>query len=403
MASMNRQQLLPIMLYAAFASMSLGILLQQILFSLFMLAVIFAGLFASLSATDVFLKSRRLPAAFFAVIVTSALFAQITRPIEGSVKFHWAFIAVWAISPILLHRLNFRHLHRTMLILSAFGLAYSCYWLLQPDELSWALKVGFANYPRAEGFVSNPITHAETLLILAAWSLARLSHDTLEKLERNLIAVHLTVSALVIIFSRIRSGMLAILILLVVYALLSPNLRRYAWFAIGVVAAVSIGAFLWFGFNLASIEERMILIHKAGEMFQQHPILGIGPDRFDEFFTSADKVTGHPHNTLIGVAVETGIIGFCVYLAMMATLLWQLWQLRPLRRETALRLAETLPEQAETYPWIWRALVSTMVIFWVFGLFDYNLVDTELLIAHGLHWSLITALYTRFRISGGPP
>lgn len=396
-----RKQLLPGMLYAAFAAMTLGIFLQQIMFSLFMLSVIFAALFSNLSSADVFLRSRATAVVFFALVVASALFAQVTRPQEDSVKFHWAFIAMWAISPVILHRINFRNLHRTMLLVSSFGLIYSCYWLLQPDELAWAMQVGFTHYPRAEGLVSNPITHAETMLILACWSLARLGYDPMAKLERRLIAYHLQLTALVIIFSRVRSGILVIVLLLLVYALLWPKLRRYALFALVTVVGLSLAAFLWFGFNLASIDERLVLIQRAVDMFQQHPILGIGPDRFDEFFTAADKVKGHPHNTLLGIAVETGMLGLAAYLALMFSLLWQLWQLRPQREEVRQKLAASLPEISASYDWIWLALTSTMVIFWVFGLFDYNFVDTELLIAHGLHWSLITAFYARIHSQGG--
>lgn len=401
MASWNRQHLLPALLYAAFAAMTLGILLQQILFSLFMLSVILSGLFTSMSSSDVFLRSRRWAGIFFAVVVSSALFAQIMRPTDASVKFHWAFVALWAISPLILQRLKFRHLHRTMLLISSFGLLYSCYWLLQPDEIAWALKVGFSSYPRAEGFVSNPITHAETMLLLACWSLARLVQDDLATWERRLIGLHLLLTTLVIVFSRVRSGMLALVVLLFVYALMSPKIRRRASLAILLISVAAVAAFLWFGFNVASIEERSILIRRAIDMIQQHPLIGIGPDRFDEYFTSADKVTGHPHNTLLGVAVETGLIGLTAYLALMASLVWQLWQLRPSLEGVQKALSRELPEHADQYAWVWFALTTAMITYWVFGLFDYNLVDTELLIAHGLHWSLITAIYTRFNAQGG--
>jgi O-antigen ligase len=401
MGFLEKHRFLPALLYAAFSAMTLGILLQQIIFSLFMLAIIFSALFMRLTSADVFLSSRRMAGLLFMTIVTSALVAQYLRPIDSSVKFHWAFIAVWAISPVLLPRIDFRQLHRTMLIMSCFGMAYSCYWLLQPDEIAWAMQVGFSSYPRAEGFVSNPITHAETLLILGCWSLARMQQGHLSKIESYLVGSHLFLSALIIIVSRIRSGIIGMLVLLAVYALFSPKLRRYAWAAILLVGTASIAAFLMFGFNMASIEERLYLINKGLGMFQQHPFFGIGPDRFDEFFSPNDKVVGHPHNTLIGIAAETGIVGFSTYILLMVSLIWQLWNLRPQRPQIQNQLKNVLPEMEREYTWVWLALTSTFVMYWVFGLFDYNFADTELLIAHGLHWSLITAFAVRLRILGG--
>lgn len=286
---------------------------------------------------------------------------------------HWAFAAFWLIPYQHGKQLNFATLHRVMLACSLPGLLWSVYWLLQPAEIAWAMKVGFSGYPRAEGFLSNPITFAEVMTVLFAWSLARLGAQ-LSPRERKLILVHLVLTALIFLFSRIRVGILGIASLGVVYLLLSPKHRKAClWMLLGL-GLTMIPVFLFFGFNTASISERWLLIKQSLIHLAEFPFLGIGVEGFERF-TWESGITGHPHNTLLGIATELGLPALVIYL-------WLMWELLVRIRK--------LPLNSDLF--VGRALVSVFAVWWLFGIFDYNFGDTELLLLHALHWRLIVIL-----------
>ena len=367
-----------LLFYASFAAMTAGILVQQITFSLFVLFSILVGLFAGLSPNEVFLKERSKGGVFFIAIVVSAILAQVMRPSDEAVKFHWAFVSFWVVTPHLMRHMSLVMMHRFAVLISCVGLSYSVWWMLRPDEMAWAAKVGLGMYPRAQGLVSNPITNAETLVILACWTLARLTRTKLDRWEAGFLIFHLMASASIIIVSRVRSGILAMLVLLVLHVLMTRQARRWLLPAVAAMIVFSAFAIAVFGFNMASIEERFALMEFNWGLFTEHWIMGIGPDRFDDFKIEGE-ISGHPHNTLMGVAVETGVVGLLAYTLFMLHLTMQMVQL--------FRCEDTNPQ----LKWLRSALFSSFITYWVFGLFDYNFADTELLIAYGLQWSMLTA------------
>ena len=365
--------------YGCFAAFSLGIALQQASLFLFMILQLgFAVIYGSRLHTLV-AEGRRAAVLFFVAMVISAVVAHHKVPVAEQTRIHWALIAFWAITPSIGAWIRWETLHRVLLAVSVPGLIYSVIWLLQPDEMAFSQKHGFHTYPRAEGFVSNPITNAEGLVILACWSLARLT-ETVGKRERRLIIGHLVLSILIIVFSRVRSGIVGLTILLAVLSFYKPRLRRLTLSVLTVIVILFPLTVSFFGFNHASIRERLTLIELNIDLFGEHPLFGIGPNKFGEPLNAGGELPGHPHNTLIGMAVEHGIMGLAFYLVFMLGMMRQLWLLHA-------RSSSLAP------PWVIRALALVFLSYWIFGLFDYNFADTELLIFHSLHWGMITWLY----------
>ena len=367
--------------YWCFASFSLGIATQQTSFFLFFLFQVGLAARYNIHMAGILDKGRRMGALLLGWIVVAALIAQARQPDMKQTDFHWALVSFWIRAPAMVREIQWERLHRVLLVLSVPGILHSVYWLLQPAEIAHALDIGFSMYPRAEGLVSNAITNAEGLAILACWSLARLS-SKLSPRERRLILIHLLFSILIVVFSRVRSGILGFSVLMFLTALFSERSRRLSLIGLGVTIVLSIGAIAFFGFNMASIEERMILIRNSLKLWVQHPWVGIGPDRFTDYPLGGETITGHPHNTWLGIGVETGIVGIVIYTLFIILLGHRLWCLFRDRKQN--------PDVPD---WAIRAMCSCFVMYLIFGIFDFNFADSELLLFHGLHWGLATQLW----------
>lgn len=367
--------------YWSLASFSLGIATQQISFFLFFIAQGFLAARFGWPMGGLAQKGYRAGGLLFAWIIATALIAQVRYPDLPAADFHWAFIAMWVVSGVLLKRINWQDVHRALLFVSVPGLIRSILWLLQPDEIRHALDIGFSMYPRAFGLVSNAITNAEGLVILACWSMARLA-EKIPPRERRLILIHLGVSILIVALSRVRSGILGFSVLFFLAALFSNRLRRISlWALLGTVVAAA-ASISFFGFNMASIEERLVLVRNGLQLWGVHPFVGIGPDRFDAIPLGEDALVGHPHNTFLAVMVESGLIGLVLYTVFVVALVRRYWWLFQNRRNL-----NGAPE------WVVKALCFTLVMYLLFGIFDFNFGDSELLLFHALHWGMATQLW----------
>jgi len=379
----RRLQIQILLFTIAFAGFSLGVYTQTTIVLFFGLVQIGIALATRRPLLGLVAPGRRAAAGFVAAMTLSAVVALM---FEDASKFesHWPIGLFWTVSAAMVAGLRWEWLHRALILVSVPGLLFSCWWLVRPDEFRHALDIGFHMYPRATGFVSNAITNAEGLAVLAAWTLARLDGGPAAKLggrERKWLYVHLTVSVLVVVFSRVRAGILGFTGLLLLHAFLSPRWRRFSltlWLA---MAVLFLGGIAIFGFNMASIRERVRLVEHSVHLVLDHPVVGIGPKQFERYPMEDGGRVSHPHNTLLGVAAETGLLGLAAYLLWMGVLVLQL---RDLRRRCV---------NGDPLYWPVQALTYAYALYWIFGFFDYNLSDTELTILHSLHWSLITGLW----------
>ena len=336
-------------------------------------------------------RGRRLAFLLFAALVLSALVTQMRYHDRVHTQIHWALATFWVVSPAMISRVRWDLLHRLLLWVSLPGLVYSVYWLLRPEEIAWAMEIGFQMYPRAQGLVSNPITNAEGLVVIACWSLARLNGELTPR-ERGWICAHLCLSVLVVVFSRVRAGLVGFTVLFLLTGYFSPRLRRFS-FRVWVSMIVLFGlGILLFGFNFQSIQDRFELIENSLTLIRQNPFFGIGPKRFADNPVEGSRLLLHPHNTILGLAAEAGLLALLAYLAFMVSLALRLWSLRGLltRGDASMR-------------WVFQMLVGVFVSYWVFGLFDYNFADSELLIFHAFHWGLIAQLSLYLETHNAPP
>lgn len=80
---------------------------------------------------------------------------------------------------------------------------------------------------------------------------------------------------------------------------------------------------------------RLAAMKAAGQVFLDHPLLGVGPGQFAPFYSrdltqDADIRQGdwRAHSLYPGIAAESGILGLSLFLAILGVLLKRLWGLR---------------------------------------------------------------------------
>lgn len=76
---------------------------------------------------------------------------------------------------------------------------------------------------------------------------------------------------------------------------------------------------------------RVELWQKTLEMWKDHPALGIGPGNFPYYqnnyaFSESARGLTHPHNDLLNVAVQTGIIGLTAFIGIWAAFIWSCYR-----------------------------------------------------------------------------
>jgi len=119
--------------------------------------------------------------------------------------------------------------------------------------------------------------------------------------------------------------------------------------------------------------ERLAMIDTGVRLLREHPLTGIGPGQVKHAYPlyappeAVRRSTSHLHNSALQVAVERGLPGLALWLAIWG---WFFWR--------ATRIATVLPAGPD------RALVLGCIIaigaFLVAGLFEHNFGDTEVLL-----------------------
>jgi O-antigen ligase len=208
--------------------------------------------------------------------------------------------------------------------------------------------------PYVTGIVFGNHAIQSMVFALAAFAAAlRLKHDALPPAKRVLLVfVALMLSSNVVLVTTARSGYAALIVLGVILAYHWPRsasrLRRLGWTAAGaaVVATALFSSPMVQqrvtrglhelanydqGTAISPIGERVIYIRNATELAVERPLFGHGTGAFREAY--ARKVAGRsgreglqtkdPHNAYLSVAVQQGLVGLAVFLALLGVALRQ--------------------------------------------------------------------------------
>jgi len=125
--------------------------------------------------------------------------------------------------------------------------------------------------------------------------------------------------------------------------------------------------------NNDTTRDRMAMMIVGFEIVRTHPLVGIGLDGVKRVYPSLvppegmRRSTSHLHNTPLQIAVERGLPGLVLWLAVWAAFFVQ-----------ALRIAAALPRQRDKVPA--AAALAAVFAMLAAGLFEYNFGDTEVLL-----------------------
>ena len=121
------------------------------------------------------------------------------------------------------------------------------------------------------------------------------------------------------------------------------NFDRQKLFALGGAIALTTTAYLAspaiftrfnqfknYEFEQAAENRRLAVWQRSYEIFQDHPILGVGPDNFKTAYAEKTRGTrakplGHAHNDFFNVLVYSGILGLAAFIFFWKQLGFQLW------------------------------------------------------------------------------
>ena len=218
--------------------------------------------------------------------------------------------------------------------------------------------VGESREPRIAGSLSDANFYAQILVALVPLALYRLWDG--RSLGVKLLAGYaLAVCTLAAIFTYSRGGAIALALVLLLALLHKRVSVRY--FLVGLLVLAPLALLVPQGFESrvgtllelapnsqgdnagaesedSSFRHRKILMAAAGEMFTDHPLIGVGPGNYSEHFQEyADQSGmtmrsfdnfGHqqfPHNLYLEVAAETGIAGLLAFFAVIASTMISLY------------------------------------------------------------------------------
>jgi len=210
-----------------------------------------------------------------------------------------------------------------------------------------------------DGRVSGPFTDPNAFACYLAMMVALVT-----TLRVDLVAIPLFLGAGLVSFSR--SGLVAIASALAL-SLTHARVRRYLpILVLAAVAVVTIWSNLWehtVGYRVmeyqASLEQRKALWRRGLEVVAAHPIIGIGRGNWD--IASGQHTI--PHNTLLSVAADVGLVGVTVF--FLPLLVWLV---------KGMRFRETRPWAVVLLSSLMAGLAITLDNFRPFWLFTGVLV-----------------------------
>jgi O-antigen ligase len=224
-------------------------------------------------------------------------------------------------------------------------------------------RVGHELQPRLAGQIGEVNRYAQTLLVLVPLGLFQIwsARSRTERLAAAAATVLIT-CGIVLTFSRGAAVGFAVVVLMLV-ALRYIRLRQLAVFAVGLAVVLAVvpayrerlsylGAVTHLAgtqptsdpnYDSGNLRSRATEVIAAGLVFLDHPVLGVGPGMFPEYYSEyAQRVRyswlegrvepekREAHDLYTGIAAETGAAGLALFLAVVAVTLGGLRRARRL-------------------------------------------------------------------------
>lgn len=312
---------------------------------------------------------------FVGVDLLSALFAVDRARSFRCIKGDWILIFLPIFAQAVRSSRDVRRAFRILLVSSTLVAAYAIVQMLtgvDPRRHRELEPVGGLFI--AVGLFGHHLTYGGSVLITCSLAIA-LAAGARSPKERIAGGAAACVQIGGVIASFARTAWAGLLVAVAVIALSVRGWIRRAAIAamvLGVAAAVAIPPIRMRLSDVLSFgdDPRVRLWRTALRIWAAHPILGAGPGSFKSLFPNfkvpgAYMATGHPHNDLLNILVQSGILGLAAF-----AFIWVRYfrELAGTRR----RLADDDPRKALLF-----AGIVVVIAFFVGGLGQCFLTDEE--------------------------
>ena len=206
-------------------------------------------------------------------------------------------------------------------------------WFTETRELHWA------DANRAAGPFKNPSVYGTVLGVCFVIALHRFFQTRLA-IRRIIYALGLLAIVAGLVMTFTRAAWLGPAVALLALVAFYPGKRKVitAWIVAGVfiilLALPAIKASPLYERRILyrrPIESRVLIARNSIEMFKDKPVFGVGINNFDfykrfypVYIPGTEGYVGPTsHNTFLTILVETGLVGFIPYVAVLAILAWR--------------------------------------------------------------------------------
>lgn len=255
---------------------------------------------------------------------------------------------------------------------------------------AYAIWQGIHGNSRAAAFGAHPMILAGYLIQVIPLCMIIGLHETNLSVKIRAIFCGGTVLSLVgLFFNGTRGAWIAVAFILALYFIYSLRRFKKAALVIGLAFIVFSGMLFGtsagqkrvmsiFDINNQSNHERLLLWTSAWQMFQDHPLTGVGAGNYAKQYQTRyilpeakERKLGHAHNNLLHILAETGIIGILGFLGLFGYIIAH-----------AMRYDSATPDT-----WVLVTILVTVSLF-TQGLTEYNYGNSAVM---RLYW-MITGL-----------
>ena len=209
------------------------------------------------------------------------------------------------------------------------------------NDLAGIFQYFFLNEPRAFGFNHTPTFYGSFMLIQFPMLIFITQLDFLSPNWKFLAIITAFLTPICLILSMTRGAWLAFIGVAIIFVAIQKNYRKLtAKIFAGLVIIFLIAALIspkiqdriatLTDKNFQSNTERVLMWKSAAEIFKDYPLCGVGQKMFvkaynEQYISPEAKEKGHtqPHNNLLNVASEGGIVGLASFIGLYAYFFWK--------------------------------------------------------------------------------
>lgn len=278
---------------------------------------------------------------FFAVLFLSAIFGLSFSNSLIYISKQWVFLGVFFFALRFMDEL----VRRKVFVLLGISAALVAIYSILQSFAGWDFNMidpmePLGKHLRARGFFNVKLVFG-LFFSLTALTFLALGWPRRKEVLGKFFLSGAALSYLAVLFGAVRAGLLAIAVGLALYLLLSPEKKKA--YLVGGVALLTLSA--WginpalfsrfeivqrFDMQATNPESRASIWKKSHEIFQDRPVLGVGPGNFRLAYGPKIKgldttFFGHAHNEFLNMLVFCGLFGLAAFLFFLKELIWRIW------------------------------------------------------------------------------